>query len=209
MRELKKAEIISHDDFLRNLPVKDIYSTSDIVNVVRSYLDYQEKLGMGTLLSLPVPSESKNKKMLNFFVYACPGPLSNKKLLPPTHKIQIPIGSPTQLECQKILPQMLNLDVQPGEVLAEIKGQPIVWTDETIARIDGIKRRDMLFSKAVDHIVQIYPNSSERLSDSDLVYIKIYIEELNNQKGTDCLFPAYKALSPYFFEWIYSAMSKI
>jgi hypothetical protein len=208
MRELKKAEIISHKDFLDGLPLKSIYSTSEIIDIVRSYLDRNERLGMGILLSLPVPSEVKNKKTLNFFVYACPGPLSNKKLLPPTHKIQIPIDSPSQLECQKILPQLLNLDVPPGEVLAEIKGQAIIWADEAISRIDDIKRRDALFSEAVDHILQIYPKPSKEFIEAEMVSVKIYLEVLNSHRDTSFLISAYQALNPHFFEWVDSTISK-
>jgi hypothetical protein len=191
------------------LPSIDTSTTAGILKAV-SNQRWQHKMPMSSSISLPVPVQRGNKIVLSFFLYLWPSPLSDKKVLPPFARVEVAIGQVEEtIEFIPIEPQDLNINVSPMTELGCVHRDLSYRLDEQKLkeREQGYRRLRDRFHESVDHILKIYPNSLETLSEADRIEIEVYKNYFSTQEEDQYLLPAYHALSPCFFQWLGAATS--
>jgi hypothetical protein len=190
-------------------PPIDTNTTSGIVEAISSQR-WENKMPMSSSISLPVPELKEDKIILNFFLYLFPGPLNNKKILPPFSRVQVSLYQPEDtIEFVSIEPQALNINVSPMTELGSIqKDLPYTSEEEIEKRVNEYLQKESIFHNAVDHLIKIYPKSIATLAEEEKLSIKTYRDYFYNKDEVEFLLPAYQALNPHFFTWIDSAILK-
>lgn len=190
-------------------PPIDTSKTSGIVEAI-STQRWQNKMPMSSSISLPVPELKEDKIILNFFLYLFPGPLNNKKVLPPFSRVQVALCQPEDtIEFFSVEPQDLNINVFPMTELGSIqKDLPYTSEEEVEKRVDEYLQKESIFHDAVDHLMKIYPKSIAILTEEENLSIKTYRDYFYAKEEVEFLLPAYQALNPHFFNWIDSAIPK-
>jgi hypothetical protein len=178
---------------------KEIYTTSEIVTAVVAKIGHD--LPNSFTYSIPVIQEIKERKYLLFFIFSISGSYSNRKIYPPRFRVSCPIDSLNELELEAIQPQTLNINAAAKEPLGQIENVSSLPTQADIES-KFLPREEEKLNDAIDHLLMIYPKTPQGLIDVEKAYARTYQDIFNDRQTTKFLLPAYKALSPYFFDWL-------
>jgi hypothetical protein len=189
-------------------PPIDTSNTNGVVSAIKSQL-YKNKQAIpySTVVSLPVLVDRGNQVFLSFFLYLTPGPLSNKKVLPPLSRVEVFIGQEeNSIKFSLVEPKDLNLNVPPmtelGCVQRDLSYRSNEEESEKRYQIYHFERQK--FYMSIDTLLRIYPKPTETLSEVEKLEINVYKDYFYAQEEVKFLFPAYQALNPHFFDWINS-----
>ena len=173
----------------------ELRKTSDLIDAVNSHPFRCEEIPLETALSLPVLVLDGGHPTIGFFYYSVGGPFDNRVVGPPSHKVIVNASNLEQIQFIPVTPQEMGLDVAPDQALEKI---------ELVPRKEGVESYDYLMNQlciTVDHLFQFYPKSPDLLNEAEKQYILTY-KTLFNKLVKKSLIPAYKALSPQFFDWL-------
>ena len=185
---------------------KDLYTTAEITEAVRSATSDAGAL-VAAPISYPVPIILNEEPHLRFFIY-----VSNRidgvyHLMAPFYKVESPINTYKEVKLTKAEPQDFNLNVQPRGSLgvSKIVNRVRSFRGELPYGYDKVSSWTTQLYSTVDEILQIYPRSSETLTEGEKDIVSTYFELFVSLIQPPFL-PAYRSLNPHFFDWLESVL---
>ncbi len=174
------------------------YTTEQIIRAVEQHPQRWQDVTRESALSLPVPVLSDGQAGLAFFWYPVGGPIQNRTVGVPTHRVQAGLS---QLDGITFLPTgsaEMGLGIGSGQPL----GKPTIGGG--IPPVEMKQVRGDLY-RATDQMLEIYartatapnayPDEAERAA---MAAYRAAFRRL----AVVVLLPAYRALSPHFFAWM-------
>jgi hypothetical protein len=184
---------------------KDLYTTSEIVKAITIIVS--RNIGISTILSLPVPLQSKPLKLdpgfrLGFFLYRLGGSYPDGYLQPPFCKVLSANHTYRQIQFLDSTPKDFNLDILSQAslgCLSDVRRRRPYRGEEP--DIDNFDSWITQLYTVVDKLLKIYPYEPNLLTDDENSSVRTYLELFSSFIEPPFL-RVYQSINPHFFDWI-------